>query len=76
LSVFHAVGHDGIRIGIAALQLAGSDDRAAIRNALEKVKYEGMLGNFVGSPDDHTGFRRSTCIPVIIKGNEYVPYGR
>ena len=76
LSVFHAVGHDGIRIAIAALQMAGSDDRAAIRNALEKVRYEGMLGNFAGSPDDHTGFQRSTAIPVIVKGNEYVPYGR
>jgi branched-chain amino acid transport system substrate-binding protein len=76
LSVFHAVGHDAIRIAISALQMAGSDDRAAIRNALEKVKNEGMLGNFAGSPDDHTGFRRSTCIPVIVKGGEYVPFRR
>ena len=76
LSVFHAVGHDAIRIAVAALQTAGSDDRAAIRNALEKVKYEGMLGNFAGAPNDHTGFQRSTCIPIFIKGNEYVPYGR
>jgi branched-chain amino acid transport system substrate-binding protein len=76
LSVFHAVGHDAIRIAVAALQMAGSDDRAAIRSALEKVKYEGMLGNFVGAPDDHTGFQRSTCIPIIVKGNEYVPYRR
>ena len=74
LSVFHAVGHDAIRIAVAALQMAGSDDRAAIRNALEKVKYEGMLGNFAGAPDDHTGFKRSTCIPIVVKGNEYTPY--
>ena len=74
LSVFHAVGHDAIYIAITALQMAGSDDRAAIRNALENVKYEGMLGNFAGAPNDHTGFQRSTCIPIIVKGNEYVPY--
>jgi branched-chain amino acid transport system substrate-binding protein len=76
LSVFHAVGHDAIRVAVAALQMAGSDDRAAIRNALEKVKYEGMLGDFAGAPDDHTGFKRSTCIPVIVKGNDYVPHRR
>jgi branched-chain amino acid transport system substrate-binding protein len=76
LSVFHAVGHDAIRIAIVALQFAGSDDRGAIRMALERVKYEGMLGNFAGAPDDHTGFRRSTCIPIIVKGDEYTPLGR
>jgi branched-chain amino acid transport system substrate-binding protein len=74
LSVFHAVGHDGIYIGIAALRMAGSDDRAAIRDALEKVKYEGMLGNFAGAKDDHRGFSKSTAIPIVVKGNEYMPY--
>jgi branched-chain amino acid transport system substrate-binding protein len=76
LSVFHAVGHDAIRIAVAALQTAGSDERGAIRNGLEKVKNEGMLGDYVGSPDDHTGFKRSTCIPVVVKNGEYVPFRR
>jgi branched-chain amino acid transport system substrate-binding protein len=74
LSVFHAVGHDAIYIAVAALQTAGSDDRAAIRDALEKVRFEGMLGNFAGAPDDHRGFAKSTCIPIVVQGNEYVPY--
>jgi branched-chain amino acid transport system substrate-binding protein len=74
LSVFHAVGHDAIYIAIAALRTAGSDDREAIRDALEKVTYEGMLGNFAGAKDDHRGFSKSTCIPIVVKGNEYVPY--
>jgi branched-chain amino acid transport system substrate-binding protein len=74
LSVFHAVGHDAIYIALAALKTAGSDDRAAIRDALEKVTYEGMLGNFAGAKEDHRGFSKSTCIPIVVKGNEYVPY--
>jgi branched-chain amino acid transport system substrate-binding protein len=74
LSVFHAVGHDAMRIAVAALQTAGNDNRAGLRNALEKVRYEGMIGNYVGSPDDHTGYKKSTAIPITVKGNEYVPY--
>jgi branched-chain amino acid transport system substrate-binding protein len=76
LSVFHAVGRDGICIAIEALRAAGTDDRRAIRDALERVKVEAMMGNFAGAQDDHRGFSRSTAIPIVVKGNEYVPYGK
>ncbi len=71
---FYRNGHDPIRIVIEALKIAGTDDRAALRDALEKVRFKGFLGDFKYSPTDHEGTLGEAFVPVIIKDDKYWPY--
>ena len=71
---FFRNGIDNIRIVIEALKIAKTDDRAALRDALEKVKYNGFLGNFAYSPTDHQGTTGETFVPIIIKDGKYWSY--
>jgi branched-chain amino acid transport system substrate-binding protein len=76
IMVFHSVAHDAIRIVIEALKAAGSDDRSAIRNALETVKYEGTMGPYACSPTDHRGIIVYNGLPVVVKNGDFVLYTR
>lgn len=71
----HGNGYDGFLAVISALKTAGTDDRASLRDAMEKTGFEGFNGPFNYSPTDHDGqdVTRSR-IPVIIKGGEFWPY--
>ena len=40
---------------IETLKIAGTDDPSAIRNAIEKVSFSGLLADFRYSPTDHDG---------------------
>ena len=68
VNTFHANGHDAMNIVIEALKIAGTDDRAAIRDALEKVRYKGGLGHiqYSYSPTDHDGQSGEDLEPLII----------
>ena len=59
---------------IEALKIAETDDRAALRDALEKVKFKGFLGTFAYSPTDHDGTTGDTFVPIMIKDGKYWPY--
>ncbi|MGD0916585.1 MAG: ABC transporter substrate-binding protein [Thermodesulfobacteriota bacterium] len=71
---FFRNGNDPIHIVIEALKIAKTDDRVALRDALEKVKYDGFLGDFAYSPKDHLGTTGETFVPIIIKDGKYWPY--
>jgi branched-chain amino acid transport system substrate-binding protein len=71
---FYRNGYDPIRIAIEGLRIAGTDDRAALRDALEKVRYQGFLGDFKYSPTDHEGTLGEAFVPVIIKEGRYSPF--
>jgi len=71
---FHASTYDDINAVVAALRLAGSDNRDAIRDALEKVRVPGFLGVFAPTPQDHYGSAIDPMVPVVMKGGEWVPY--
>jgi branched-chain amino acid transport system substrate-binding protein len=71
---FYRNGHDPIRIAIEGLKIAGTDDRAALRDALEKVKFKGFLGDFKYSPTDHEGTLGEAFVPVVIRDGKYSPY--
>ncbi len=71
---FFRNGYDNIAIVIEALKIAKTDDRAALRDALEKVKYRGFLGTFAYSPTDHQGTTGETFVPIMIKDGKYWPY--
>jgi len=72
--LFHGLGHDGASIAIEALKVAGSDSRPAIRNALETVRYSGLIAPFACTPDYHMGSRTAAEVPIVVKGGEFVPY--
>lgn len=72
--LFHALGYDGIKVAIEALKIAGSDDRAALRDALEKVRWEGFVGPFSCTPTDHLGAAAAARIFLILKNGELLPY--
>jgi branched-chain amino acid transport system substrate-binding protein len=74
VQTFGANTHDALRIVIEGIKIAGSDDRLALRDALEKVRYQGLLGNFACSPTDHMGMPIESVVPQIIKDGEYWPY--
>jgi branched-chain amino acid transport system substrate-binding protein len=72
-STFHGNGYDAIHILMNALKIAGTDDRAALRNAMEKVEHEGLIGNYKYSATDHDGLDDRTTIPMIAKDGEFWP---
>ncbi len=71
---FYRNGYDNIAIVIEALKIAKTDDRTALRDALEKVRFNGLLGNFAYSPTDHQGTTGETFVPILIKDGKYWPY--
>jgi branched-chain amino acid transport system substrate-binding protein len=73
---FHANGHDAVNIVAEALKIAKSDDRAALRDALEKVKYKGLLNaEWIYSATDHDGQSGDGVEPLIIrKDGTWWPY--
>jgi branched-chain amino acid transport system substrate-binding protein len=70
----NGTGHEAMRIVIEALKIAGTDDRAALRDALEKVKYHGMIGDYAYSPTDHDGISGEAYGPIIVKDGKWWPY--
>jgi branched-chain amino acid transport system substrate-binding protein len=70
----YANGFDAFNIAAQALKIAGTDDRAAIRDALEKVRYEGMMGTYKYSPTDHDGNSGEAFWGIYRKDGTWWPY--
>ena len=70
----YANGFDAFNIAMEALRIAGTDDRTAIRDALEKVKYEGMMGSYKYSPTDHDGNAGEAFWGIYRKDGQWWPY--
>jgi branched-chain amino acid transport system substrate-binding protein len=73
-NIFHAVTSDGIRAVLEAIKIAGSDDRAAIRDAIEKVRFDGFVGPFAPTATDHQGSPTSATVPTVLKNGEFWPW--
>ncbi|MGZ3940569.1 MAG: ABC transporter substrate-binding protein [Flavisolibacter sp.] len=73
-STFHANGHDTTRILIEGLKIARTDDRVALRDALEKVRYTGLNADFKFSPTDHDGSVGEFYRPFVIKDGKFQLY--
>jgi branched-chain amino acid transport system substrate-binding protein len=75
LNLFHATAYDGLVAAMEAIKAAGTDDRAEIRNALEKIKLELFLGPYECTPEDHQGSKRDYhTVPMLIKNGNFVPF--
>ncbi len=73
MSVFYAGSFDGMRVLVEALKAAGSDDRTALRDALERIKLpDGCVGGSDCSPDDHQAAKKDANVPLVIKNGEWV----
>jgi branched-chain amino acid transport system substrate-binding protein len=71
---FHANGYDAVYMVAQALTIAGTDDRAALRDAMEKVKYKGLLASWNYTPTDHDGQNGEELYPLMIKDGKWLPY--
>jgi branched-chain amino acid transport system substrate-binding protein len=67
-------GYDSMQALIEGLKIAKTDDRAALRDAMEKVKFFGFLGTFSYSATSHEGAAGETFRPILIKDGKYWPY--
>jgi branched-chain amino acid transport system substrate-binding protein len=75
LNLFHETAYDGLVAAMEAIKTAGTDDRAEIRNALEKIKLELFLGPYECTPEDHQGSKRDYhTVPMSIKNGNFVPF--
>jgi branched-chain amino acid transport system substrate-binding protein len=74
LSVFHVSPMDAVTMLTLAIKAAGSDNKNAIRDALEKVKFDGLLGNVAPNPKDHQEDAKDTSVLAVLKNGTFVPY--
>ena len=75
ITSFHANGYDAMYMVAQALTIAGTDDRAALRDALEKVKYKGLLNAYWAyAPGDHDGQTGEGVEPLMVKDGKWYPY--
>jgi branched-chain amino acid transport system substrate-binding protein len=74
LNVFHVSPMDAFTMYSLAVKAANSTDKAEVRNALEKVKFEGLLGYTAPGPNDHQEFSKDTSLIAALKGGQFVPY--
>lgn len=74
VSLFHTIGADGMYVAVEALRIAGTDDRSAIRDALEKVRLDGFVGRFACTPTDHQGAPEGSRVLMAVKNGELVLY--
>jgi branched-chain amino acid transport system substrate-binding protein len=72
--LFWGSSYDAILGIVEAMKISGKADRAAIRDALEKVKVEGFLGPFAPSKTNHQAAPVDPMRPVIFKNGEWLPY--
>ncbi|MGA2109035.1 MAG: ABC transporter substrate-binding protein [Syntrophorhabdales bacterium] len=66
--------HDAMGVLVNGLKIAGTDDRAALRDGIEKAKYEGILASYSFSPTNHDGNSGEGSEPLIIRDGKMWPY--
>ena len=74
LNVFHVSPMDAVTMYTMAVKAANTTDKAAVRDAMEKVKFEGLLGYTQPGPNDHQEFCRDTSLIGVLKGGQFVAY--
>jgi branched-chain amino acid transport system substrate-binding protein len=74
MNLFHTTAYDSMLAISEAIKTAGSDNRRAIRDALEKIRIEGFIGPFACTAESHQGSPVDPMIPVVVRNGEYTPY--
>jgi len=73
-NVFHGNGHDALHAVLNAIKVAGTDDRASLRNAMEKVGFVGLNFSFQYTPTDHDGHDERSRVPITLKNGAFTLY--
>jgi ABC-type branched-subunit amino acid transport system substrate-binding protein len=76
LNVFHVSPMDAFTMYSLAVKGANSTDKAAVRDAMEKVKFEGLLGYTAPDATDHQGGAKDTSLIGVLKGGQFVAYAK
>jgi branched-chain amino acid transport system substrate-binding protein len=74
LNVFHVSPMDAFTMYSLAVKAANTTDKAAVRDALEKTKFEGLLGYTEPGPNDHQEFCKDTSLITVLKNAQFFPY--
>jgi branched-chain amino acid transport system substrate-binding protein len=74
LNVFHVSPMDAFIQYSLAVKAANTTDKAAVRDAMEKVKFDGLLGYTEPGPNDHQEFCKDTSLIGVLKGGQFVAY--
>jgi len=45
-----------------------------VRDAIEKVRFTGLVGQFACSSTDHYGMSISAVVPQVVRDGEFYPY--
>lgn len=75
INLFHGT-FDAFTMASLAISAAGKIDRASIRDALEKVRFEGVFGYVAPGPTDHQEGAIDTSLIGVLKNGKFVPYAR
>ncbi|MBD9374572.1 ABC transporter substrate-binding protein [Rhizobium sp. ARZ01] len=74
VSTFGGYAYDGLSLLAAAIEKAGSDDPAAIRDAIEATNgYVGVTGIYTMSAEDHLGLGTESFHLLRIENGDWVP---
>jgi branched-chain amino acid transport system substrate-binding protein len=72
VSTFGGHGWDSLSLIVKAIETAGTDKPAAIRDALEKITgFAGVGGVFSMSPTDHNGLSARDFAMVVVKNGDW-----
>ncbi|WP_243359951.1 ABC transporter substrate-binding protein [Fundidesulfovibrio terrae] len=72
VSTFGGHGWDGLKLVAKAIEAAGTDKPAAVRDALEKIAaFPGIGGVFTFSATDHNGLGEDAFEMVVIQGGDW-----
>ncbi|MBK8908120.1 MAG: ABC transporter substrate-binding protein [Rhodospirillales bacterium] len=72
VSTFGGHAYDGLFLAVEAIERAGSTDKAAVRDEIEKTqKFIGADGIFTMSPDDHMGLGPDSFVMVEVKDGDW-----
>ncbi len=75
VSGFGGYSYDAVMLIAKAIEIAGSADRAAVRDALESITgFAGASGVFNMSPEDHNGLDMSSIEILTVKNGQFDLY--
>jgi branched-chain amino acid transport system substrate-binding protein len=70
-SGFASYAADALGMIVQAIEDAGSTDRAAVRDALEALKYTGVTGVYEFGPQDHAGLGPEALVTVTVENGDW-----
>lgn len=73
VSTFGGYAYDGLMLAVAAIEEAGTTDKAAVRDALENILgHVGVTGIFNMAPDDHNGLTPESFRILEVKDGDWM----